>query len=557
MNAVALSACRVVPKSLFTPRHNAGIWLALLLALCFPACARAKEFVDSHTYSDGIHKGQIHSIGALKGLDPKGYIGEIRISYCLWSIMGTPTEDYKFWWQWRQGELLVGTYADGDKTIQVTTTTLAKYPELLAQFHKLKPVDIQLRAGLWFDHEPGAIASADAIKMFKPDLIAASGVAQDFSVPGSRDWWDYFELRVPETWIRTPHLANLPERAKWAKEDFGRINKATFMGSKRVYLSAPEILGVDWGDATLRNLVADYARREHASAKKPIAAARPNELDQARLLAPARANPFEAASPSASSPTAPLTGAAATPENPMEKAQRLERERLERERIEQERLAREQAERERIALLERMERERVERERLAEERRQKEEEARREQLAREERQRAKEEREAQQAREEQRNTDNLLRGGIFALQTALGASSGSSSSIPMDRIGLPVSQGASDLERRSSQAASSNSSQQQASTLGKPASAKPTYPTKPNCLSGSLAAIGRGAFDKKSIDGSADKQLASLCAAASTYYDGYLNAISQGVPESEANRTYEAHRIAAQEAIAYYNKTKH
>lgn len=382
MNRLGLRNGGVAANRMTRSRPSIGVCLAMLLLSCIPAWAPAAAFVESHSTKDGMHKGQIRAVGPVTGLDPKGYIFEIRISYCLWSIMGTPTEDYKFWWQWREGELPVGSYADGDRTIQVTTTSLAKYPDLLAQFYKLKPVDIQLRAGLWFDKLPGAIATADATKTFKPDLIAASGVAQDFSVPSGRDWWDFFDLKAPDAWIASPKLANLPDRAKWAKEDIGRINKTTFAASKRVYMSAPEIVSVDWGDATIKNLVDDYARREQqGKPKTPAASAEPNPLEKANPAKPAGPNPFEKADASATAKPNPLerggrtapvggtpfTGITATRENPMEKAQRLERERRERDRLELERLARERAESDRAALEQRQEKDRIARERQQEE----------------------------------------------------------------------------------------------------------------------------------------------------------------------------------------------
>ena len=367
-----------------------AVWLILGLLLAASAPGWARDPRDTHTTSDGAHKGQIFlKRGNGDALDRSGRIGEIQLSYALWTVAGEPAEDYKMRWQRWDGPVrdefkLVGTY----KGTAVTIRSLAKYPDLKKRFEQCAPTDIQFHGTLYFDPTamsdyPGAPGSATIT--FKPDVVEAAGKPQDFSAPGSRDWADFFTLNSLALYL-SGWDAVMPERAYHAK-----VNKETFTKAKRVILTDLEIVKVEWNEAEFSNIAEEYLQREKQEKEKQAQALKkPNPFEQPASPAVAKANPFTAKTNN------PFETKAA--ENPLEQQQRLERERLEQERQEQERLAqvaREQAklEQERLAQVAR-EQATLEEERVAQAAREAEERERQERVAMADAEREQEERDA-------------------------------------------------------------------------------------------------------------------------------------------------------------------
>ena len=319
-----------------------------LPAMCRSGAAPDNGFREFHYTTNGMHHGQVatRSLGA--ALDQRGLIGEIRLSYSLWTIAGEPVRDFLFWWKWKEGPLPVGTFTESNRVYNITTVELQKYPELLNEFYSCKPLDITLRAGIWFDTMMDS--QPHATMEFAPDFIEPSGVQQKFSVPGSPDWADYFEVPAISG---TAYVVDREYRKKF--------NRNRFNLSLRVFLTSPQIAKVSWDELGFKNIVVEFMRREKKEAvlaEKAKQKAKPNPLSGASANKPnpfeqqtAKANPFETGKKN------PFEVKVA--ENPFEKDARLERERL--AGLEQERLAR--LEQERQA---RLEREQEESERAAE-----------------------------------------------------------------------------------------------------------------------------------------------------------------------------------------------
>lgn len=105
-------------------------------------------------------------------------------------------------------------------------------------------------------------------------------------------------------------------------------------------------------------------------------------------------------------------------------------------------------------------------------------------------------------------------------------------------------------------AASSSAAGASASTAAAasgPAKAAGSYPQRPLAagLSGACPGFTESNYTTHAFQGGGDQQLFSLCGAAYNYYQMYKNAIKQGYPEVDANRTYDAHAQAAQVAIRF------
>ncbi len=81
-----------------------------------------------------------------------------------------------------------------------------------------------------------------------------------------------------------------------------------------------------------------------------------------------------------------------------------------------------------------------------------------------------------------------------------------------------------------------------------------SYPTRPNVLATSAACsmMNESNYRQVGVEGGNDVQLKTMCAQAYEYYTMYKRAISQGYAEADANRTYDAHQKAAQNAISFY-----
>jgi hypothetical protein len=94
--------------------------------------------------------------------------------------------------------------------------------------------------------------------------------------------------------------------------------------------------------------------------------------------------------------------------------------------------------------------------------------------------------------------------------------------------------------------------------LGNASGGGGSYPTRPNLLDGSPACsmMNQNNYRDVSLSGGNDVQLKTMCGQAFEYYHMYLNAISQGYSEADANRTYAAHQGAAQNAIAFYQNNR-
>ncbi len=82
-----------------------------------------------------------------------------------------------------------------------------------------------------------------------------------------------------------------------------------------------------------------------------------------------------------------------------------------------------------------------------------------------------------------------------------------------------------------------------------------SYPTRPNALNGSSACSMMNESNSRTValEGGKDVQLKTMCGQAFEYYTMYKRAISQGYAEADANRTYDAHQKAAQNAISFFN----
>lgn len=81
-----------------------------------------------------------------------------------------------------------------------------------------------------------------------------------------------------------------------------------------------------------------------------------------------------------------------------------------------------------------------------------------------------------------------------------------------------------------------------------------SYPTRPNALGGSSACsmMNESNYRQVGVEGGNDTQLKTMCAQAYEYYTMYKRAIAQGYSEADANRTYDAHQKAAQNAMSFY-----
>ena len=259
---------------------------------------------DQHWTTNGTHKGILQRsvpTGAASGLDEasvqggRDFIGDFKLAYALWALQGEPVQDFVFTWEWRDAILRVATVNGRE----ISSRDLAKYPDLARQFHALKPDSVTLRTVLGFydaaEHRFGV-----GEKTLQPDMIDKAGVPNPLHVPGSPAWAEFFRYKEP---------AN---------------NKKVFAEAARVQLTDPKIVAVEWPEEILQLIAREFLRRETAEAAKP-ATPRPVPADGLNPLERAAAaekqlNPLELAS----------RGVRTTPENPLEKNVRVEREEQER-----------------------------------------------------------------------------------------------------------------------------------------------------------------------------------------------------------------------------------
>jgi hypothetical protein len=228
-------------------------WLALCLfsVATLPGLSQNVPFQESHYTSNDIHKGKIGAANQLAGLEPRGYIGEIRISYALWA-MGDPIHDFTFYWSWRAGNLVVGHVEQAGQTVTVTTSDLEKYPDLKAAFYKLKPVSVTVTSSIVFlNNAMRQIASG--AKTIPSDYldVSASGIPGMSWSPGSPAWPDFFDQLNPA-----------PVDYEKSRDIRGKANKAIFSASQSVQLHNPVLGEVLWPDSDLSDILSEYLNRE-------------------------------------------------------------------------------------------------------------------------------------------------------------------------------------------------------------------------------------------------------------------------------------------------------
>lgn len=82
-------------------------------------------------------------------------------------------------------------------------------------------------------------------------------------------------------------------------------------------------------------------------------------------------------------------------------------------------------------------------------------------------------------------------------------------------------------------------------------SAAATYPTQDNLAAGACSGFTESNYRQMAVQGGGDSQLHTMCGQAFEYYAMYKRAIAQGASQADAERTYKAHRQAAQTASGY------
>lgn len=90
-----------------------------------------------------------------------------------------------------------------------------------------------------------------------------------------------------------------------------------------------------------------------------------------------------------------------------------------------------------------------------------------------------------------------------------------------------------------------------AAATGGAVSSAASYPTKPNLAGSACSGFTEGNYRQQALQGGGDSQLHTMCGQAFEYYTMYKRAIAQGASQADAERTYEAHRQAAQTASGY------
>jgi hypothetical protein len=262
---------------------------------------------DQHWTTNGIHKGFVErsvQSCSTSGLDGspttggRGYLGQYRLGYALWSLMGAPMHDFVFTWDWRDADLVVAEVHGRT----VTTRDLAKYPELAKRFYALKPYAVTGETTTEF-YDTAERRFGVATKTIQPDAIDRAGVPDPLHVAGSPDWADFFR-------------DNSADNA--SREGLASRHKKLFTDAARVQLTQPKLTAIEWPDTMLRLIADEFVRREAAEKE---AASKPktkpsdglNPLERA-VQAERKLNPLELAS----------QGIRTKPENPLEKSVRLE-----------------------------------------------------------------------------------------------------------------------------------------------------------------------------------------------------------------------------------------
>lgn len=299
-----------------TTKHSNGFtgrpWLAGILVLVWATllvCSQITAEADQHWTTNGVHKGILQTsvqAGSPSGLDDastqggRDYLGEYRLGYALWSLMGEPVHDYVFTWDWRDADLVVAEV----KGRTITTRDLAKYPDLARHFRSFKPISVTVEAPVEF-YDAAEHRFASAAKTIEPDMIDQAGVPDPLHVPGSPDWADFFQPNAPGGATR---------------EGLATSHQKLFAESASVRLARPRLTAIEWPEAMLQFLAQEFVRREaaeqaEANEPKPKPADGLNPLERA-VAAERQLNPLELA----------RRGIRTTPENPLEKSVRLQRE---------------------------------------------------------------------------------------------------------------------------------------------------------------------------------------------------------------------------------------
>jgi len=288
-------------------RRYAAIIVLTLLAFT----ARADD--DRHwTTTNHIHRGILQRGPGGSGLDDgaaggRGYIGQFKLTYSLWSVMDEALDDFIFSWEWQPGNLVVGRGPAGN----ITSTDLAKYPDLARNFAALKPISVTLATDIEFYNVQGQRYGAGT-KTVRPDLIGPAGEKEPMHLTGSPTWENFFQCENHPSANRTAAFTIAGQPA--ASDNSAAVapasrNKKLFVEAAHVRLLYPKITAVEWPEGAL-NLIADEFTRREAAEKK--------RLEDAKK--PAEAKPKTAVKPPGTGPNALERAANGTAKNPLELA---------------------------------------------------------------------------------------------------------------------------------------------------------------------------------------------------------------------------------------------
>ena len=227
---------------------------SLLCLLLLSALLAARADDERHwTTTNHVHNGIIAraaSTGSPIALDDssvpggRNYLGKFTLSYALWSLSQEPVHDYIFVWEWLPGELVVGHGPAG----RVTTSDLAKYPDLAKHFASLKPLSVTLETDIQFYDAQNALVGFGH-KTVKPDIIGPAGGGEPLHVPGSPHWEDFFRKDPPAS-------------------DRASQNKKLFQDAARVQLVRPRLAAIEWPEASLKLIADEFTRREAAEKQR-------------------------------------------------------------------------------------------------------------------------------------------------------------------------------------------------------------------------------------------------------------------------------------------------
>ena len=227
-------------------------------------------------------------------------MGEYQISYAIWSLVGEPIWDFKFYWE-MYDYYKYCCISDGHYSREISYNDLKKYPDLWKRFESITPLpDIKIQADIAFYSKEFPTTHYRWDKYFVAgkidftvDLATKAFDKNIFSVPGSPDWMEVYQpknclsnkaeqyilkkinekFNTNYTWYDITQLFGffdatyINSKTEKEKDEYKSIldelNKLLYAMSDSIVIKTPEIKEIRWPDTEIKAIFQEYWDREN------------------------------------------------------------------------------------------------------------------------------------------------------------------------------------------------------------------------------------------------------------------------------------------------------